>query len=183
MVSSQITQDDRNFLALVRRLGEAGIAELCDELDVTSNAVRQRVTRLEALGYVERKAVRHGRGRPHYMYSATDAGIRQLGDNYAELAMLLWRELNQIEDDSVREQVLSRVRSSLINLYRSRVTGGDVGSRIAQLQSGLSEQGFDVETIDDGQRSDLPILRENNCPYHEIGQWRSFDLRIGAVGV
>src|SRR6476660_744256 len=93
---------DREFLERMRRLGTVTVTQLCDELGVTATAVRQRLARLQAMNFIARETVRSGRGRPHHCYKLTENGLRQLGDNYAELAVILWRELSRIEDRQIR---------------------------------------------------------------------------------
>lgn len=156
---------DRQFLEQVHRLGSGTVGELCAEIGVTATAVRQRLARLQGLGFVARQTVRSGRGRPHYAYSVTEAGQRQLGDNYEDLAQILWRELQRIEETEVRTRIVNRVRDSLIERYGRFVRGDSLGERLTQLQEALAERGFSVEV--DGSGS-LPVLRENNCPYHGL---------------
>lgn len=156
---------DREFLNGLHRLGPVTIQELCDAQGVTATAVRQRLTRLQSLGLIERQTVRSGRGRPHHVYRITDTGQRELGDNYPELALLLWKEITRIEDDSVRQQVFDRIRSALVQRYGHRVVGETLPERLVQLQTTLSGRGFDVEIDSSGR---LPIIREHHCPYPEL---------------
>jgi predicted ArsR family transcriptional regulator len=160
-----VEQGDEQFLQQMHRLGNCSIQELCAATKVTATAVRQRLNRLQSLGLVSRETIRHGRGRPHHAYIVTELGLRQLGDNYAELAMLLWSELQRIEDSSVRESVTRRLREALVRRYGSHVTAETLEERLEQLRSSLNQRGFHVE-ID--RRHGAPILRENNCPYHEL---------------
>lgn len=146
-------------------MGAATVQEICHEVGVTATAVRQRLSRLQPIGLVSREAVRSGRGRPHHTYRVTDAGLKELGDNYSDLAVILWSELHNIEDSAVRRRVLNRVRQALVSRYGRDVDGGSLGERLQQLKSVLIEQGFDVEIDTSG---DLPVLRENNCPYLDL---------------
>ena len=109
--------------------------------------------------------MRAGRGRPHHAYSLTEQAIRELGDNYADLATILWREIIQIEDEQSRNLLLSKIRASLIEHYSSLINGTSVEERLEGLKSAMQERGFDVEVDEEGI---LPILRENNCPYQEL---------------
>ena len=161
----ELERADRQFLERMRRLGAATVPQLCEDLGVTATAVRQRLARLQALDCIEREAVRTGRGRPHHCYKLTDEGLRQLGDNYAELAIILWKEMRRIEDTDVRNRVVDRIRRSLVNRYGAGVNSDSLGERMAQLQQALAQRDFDVEVDTSGE---LPILRENNCPYHDL---------------
>jgi len=156
---------DRDFLQRLNRLGGGTIQELCDDLGVTPTAVRQRLVRLQGRGLIERRAVSEGRGRPYHIYELTHLGLRELGENYAELAMTLWRAVSRIESDELRQAVLADVRDELVRRYSRTVNSGDLSERFTELQESLTEQGFDVEAETD---DDLPLLRENNCPYLEL---------------
>ena len=156
---------DRDFLDLLHRIGGGTVQDLCDEMGVTATAVRQRLSRLQGQGMVSRQAQRIGRGRPRHTYHVTQAALRELGDNYVDLALILWREMQRIEEPEIRQRVVSRVRDSLVARYGKVVTGQTMGERVEELKAALVEHGFDVEVDDSGG---LPILRENNCPYLEL---------------
>lgn len=164
-ISERIDGSERDFLRRLHRRESATIQDLCSDLGVTATAVRQRLSRLVAGGYVVRKEVREGRGRPHHTYSISERGLRELGDNYSELATILWGELKNIPDSHVRQVIFGRIEETLIARYGRGVNGQTVRERVEQLSGRLAESGFDVEVDAEGQ---LPILRENNCPYYEL---------------
>ena len=164
-MKGSVDQSDREFLQRLNRLGAATVQEICDEVGVTATAVRQRLSRLQSARLVCRQTVRSGRGRPHHTYRITEAGQRELGDNYSDLALILWRELRHIEEPAVRQRVFGRVQEALVSQYGREVDGNSLGERLQQLQAALVERGFDVEIDSCGA---LPILRENNCPYHDL---------------
>lgn len=162
-----IDAGDHEFLQSLRRRGTSSIPDLCKMLGVTATAVRQRLGRLEAHGLVVRVAVRAGRGRPHHDYTISESGLQLLGDNYAELALLLWQELHRIEDADVRDKVLARVQEVMVSRYTSEVRSPELNERLGELQRAMAARGFDVE-LDTSHR--LPVLRETNCPYHELAK-------------
>lgn len=162
-----VERGDDQFLQQLHQAGGGTVQELCEASGVTATAVRQRLSRLQQLGYVERQTIRTGRGRPHHAYRVTEAGIRQLGDNYTELAQLLWDELHGIEEVSVRERVTNRIRQSLVRRYGSSIRAMSLPDRFDELRANLDRRGFRVEVDTSGQ---LPVLRETNCPYHELAQ-------------
>jgi len=166
-VKVAVEYGDEQFLQQLHQSGEATVHELCVSAGVTATAVRQRLSRLQGQGLIERQAVRSGRGRPHHAYRVTDAGRRQLGDNYEELALILWDELHGIEEPSIRDRVTNRIRNVLVQRYGSTVRGSSLVQRFGELKASLAERGFHVEVDVDGL---LPVLRETNCPYHELSQ-------------
>jgi predicted ArsR family transcriptional regulator len=167
-----LDSNDRQFLEVLHKLGSSTVQKICIEMDVTATSIRQRLSRLQVHGFVDRVTVRQGRGRPHHCYRVTDAGLGELGDNYSDLALILWRELQNIEDSSVRDNVLQNVQKAFIQKYGNFVHSGSLLERMEQLKDVMVGKGFDVELDLSGP---LPILRENNCPYHELA---SSDSRI-----
>jgi predicted ArsR family transcriptional regulator len=103
------------------------------------------------------------------LYEATSLARRELGQNYAELATLLWDQMQRIEDEPTREQLLGRIRKAMVEQFRDRVTGASPETRLTELANALAERGFQVEAARRGDNPlDLPVLREHTCPYHEI---------------
>lgn len=167
-MSTTCSPADRKLIEALHRVNRGTVGELCREMGVTPTAVRQRLARLEASGLVERHPVRAGRGRPQYDYRVTRAGLRLLGDNYEELALLLWRAMNRIDDGEVRERIVAELREAFVERIAGGVTAATPGERFRQLRDVLHERGFDVELQDTAVGRRLPILREHNCPYYEI---------------
>ena len=167
MIKPPLDQNDRDFLDTLNQLDGASVHEICREIGVTATAIRQRLGRLQVLGLVKRESVRNGRGRPSYIYRVTESGLRELGDNYADLAMVLWKELNRISEPTVRQEVWRRIEGALVQRYGSVVDGITLHERTRQLREALAGHGFDVEVEAESAR-ELVVLRENNCPYHEL---------------
>src|SRR3954469_13540720 len=115
---------DRSLLDLIRRHGPLTVTQLAERLGVTPTAVRNRLTRLVGSGMVERRAEHGGRGRPRHTYQASVEAHKRLGQNYSDLAVVLWEEMMQtVEDRKLRRLMFGRITERLAELYRSRVTG------------------------------------------------------------
>ncbi len=162
-----LDEKESNFLRRLHRLDGGTIQDICEMMGVTATAVRQRLVKLQAAGMIDREAVSEGRGRPYFIYRVSEDGKQQLSDNYADLAMILWNEVIAVEEPAVRNRLLSRIEDALVQRYQTKVDGSVLADRVTQLKSALGDRGFDVETDLD---SELPILRENSCPYHELAQ-------------
>lgn len=161
-----LEQLDGQFLNELHRIGPKTVQDICSAIGVTATAVRQRLLRLQGNGFVARELVRTGRGRPHYMYRVTDKGLRQLGDNYGDLALILWREVRNISDPEIRRAITSRIRDALVSRL-GRFGEGVLDERMRRLGDSLLSRGYDVEVGSEGK---LPILRENNCPYQALAE-------------
>ena len=161
-----LEQSDTEFLNELHRMGPQTVQDICSAIGVTATAVRQRLSRLQASGFVMRELVRASRGRPYHVYRVTEKGLRQLGDNYGDLALILWREIRNIPDPEVRRSITSRVRDALVARL-GQFGDGQLGERLKRLGDSLRDRGYDVEI---GRAGALPILRENNCPYQELAE-------------
>lgn len=162
-----LEQSDGEFLNGLHRIGPKAVQDICATIGVTATAIRQRLWRLHSQGFVARELVRSGRGRPHYVYRVSDKGLRLLGDNYGDLALILWREIRNISDPAVREQITARVRNALVTRL-GKFSEGRLQERMQRLGNSLLSRGYDVEV--GSTDAALPILRENNCPYQELAE-------------
>lgn len=164
-MSAQIEERDREFARSLQAIGPASVSELCARLDVTATSVRQRLARMEAAGLVDREAEKSGRGRPVHRYRLTQAGLRSLGSNYADLAVLLWSELSAIEHQPTRERVFGNLRTRLVERFGGGGAAGSLNARVKSLAAELSDAGLDVAVGSDGH---LPVLKGCACPYPDI---------------
>jgi len=161
---------DRALLDLIRREGPLSVAALAGRLGVTATAVRNRLSRLVESGLVERQAEQGGRGRPRHAYQASIAAQTQIGQNYAELAVVLWDELmSAIEDRKLRRFLFGRITERMANLYRSQLHGDEWQGRLVQLGTILHKRGIEAEVIDAGGGA-LPVLKQHSCPYYALAE-------------
>lgn len=160
-----LDRSDQKFLEQLHRLCGGTVQEICDEVGVTATAIRQRLSRLEGHHLIVREVVRAGRGRPHHVYRVSDAGLRHLGENYRDLALILWRAVHQVADQKTRAGILAQIRDQFVLRFGRVSSEGPLPQRVQQLQEELTSHGFDVEVAANGT---LPILRENSCPYQDL---------------
>lgn len=164
-MKSNLDESERQFLEQLNRLGCSTVHEIGTAIGVTATAVRQRLTRLQGLGFVSRELERAGRGRPHHKYQVTNKGLRVLGDNYGDLALILWKEIQSLPKSAVQTELMGRVRDALVARFGDVVRGSTLNERLLQLQAEMLDRGFDVEVDTSGG---LPVLREHSCPYQEL---------------
>jgi predicted ArsR family transcriptional regulator len=161
---------DRELLDLIRRRGPLTVTEMAAHLGVTGTAVRNRLARLLATGMVERKAEHVGRGRPRHRYEASVEAQKRLGQNYADLAVVLWGEMmGTLADRRLRRQLFTRITERLAEIYRSRVSGEGWQGQLEQLTHLLLDRGIEAEVASRGDGI-APVLRLHSCPYYELAQ-------------
>ena len=156
---------DEQLLELMRSRGALSIAEMASSTGVTATAVRQRLARLTAQGLVERQTQRRSRGRPEHRYSLSEKARRQVGNNYADLALVLWDELRSVKDSAVRRGLLQRIATSMTGLYRNALSGTTPTARMESLQRLFADRRVPLQVTESGG---LPVLEVVDCPYPEL---------------
>jgi predicted ArsR family transcriptional regulator len=174
---------DGQVMDLMRRHGAMSVTQVARATSVTATAVRQRLTRLMSLGLIEREVAtpnggRASRGRPGHRYSLTEKARRQAGNNFPDLAIVLWDEIRGVKDPEVRRGLMERIASAMAVMYRDRVRGSTLSARMESLKSLFGERRvpLDVNLAGPGdERSGtpsaaLPLLTVSECPYPELAE-------------
>jgi DeoR family transcriptional regulator, suf operon transcriptional repressor len=160
---------DRTIVDFLRRKQAATIGDLVEFTGVTATAVRQRLSRLMAKGFVARESAATGRGRPMHRYSLTPAGVRSGGTSYDMLAQVLWEEIREVRDPEIRQGLLKRISERLAEQYRSNIHGETLQERMSELARLMSSQDLPFEVNeDDGEQ--LPVLTALACPYPDLAE-------------
>jgi predicted ArsR family transcriptional regulator len=164
MVDTFVTSDAA-ILDLLRKQPSLTVTELSAQTQVTATAVRQRLTRLMAQGYIERTSTGSGRGRPSHAYRLTSKGERKTGTNFSDLAITLWQELRSIKDAEIRRGLLSRISQRLASQYT--IEGSSTQERMESLADLFAQREIPFEVR---QQNGLPVLSALACPYPELAE-------------
>lgn len=169
-MTNDIIPSDIAILDLLRKQDSLSIIQLAELMQVTATAVRQRLTRLMAQGYIDRAATRAGRGRPSHRYVLTEKGRRKTGANFADLAMALWQEIRAIKDPEVRTGLLQRVARRLASVYADRITGDTIEERMQALAHVFNDYRVPFEVEPALTENRLPVLTALACPYPVLAE-------------
>ena len=165
---SFIDSRDREILEHIHRGAGADVQELCGLLGVTRTAIRQRLARLEAAGLISADLQSQTRGRPRNCYRITSEGLHSLGENYRELAVVLWETIVGVEDEHIRGDLIASVRDALAKRYQAAMPGvTSVSQKMDRLAGEMKAGGFNVESEHNGG---LHILRETSCPFPMLAE-------------
>ena len=173
---------DGQLIDLLRGQAFSKIDTLASGLGVTATAVRQRLERLMEAGLVSRSRAddvlpeghsRRPRGRPSHVYSLTEKGRRTQGDNFRDLALVLWQEIRSVQNPEIRRGLIARIGSAMANQYRSAVTGDTAQERFESVARLLRDRQIlcDVSPAAEsagGGTSTLAVLTSHSCPYPEL---------------
>ncbi len=164
-IQKSMNQSDFAVIQMLLRDGALTINEMIQRLGVTATAVRQRLSRLQESGLIQRSAVVDGRGRPSHRYELTEAGRRTVGNNLSDLACALWAEIHEIEDATIRRRVVAGAVRRLAEGYANQVTGDTVAERFKSAAKLFSDRDIPIALeTEDG----LPVLRVLQCPYPDL---------------
>lgn len=176
--ASATRTSDTALLDLLRAEAGLGIAELSRRMGVTATAVRQRLDRLMHDGLVGRSVVAptavagsrwpRGRGRPGHVYSLTDKGRRSTGDNFRDLAFVLWQEIRGIREPAVRNGLMARLGSALADLCHDQVSGSSPVDRLESTAEILRQKR--IPCAAEAGPAGLPVLTNHACPYPDLAE-------------
>lgn len=169
---------DEALVELLRGSAGLGVPELSEALGVTATAVRQRLRRLMECDVVVRQPAAvsgpASRGRPSHVYMLSQRGRRLGGDNFRDLAMVLWREVRSIESPAVRRGLLSRIGRSLAETCRSRGGSaefeGGPATRLQSVAEALHARKIACECSHAGDGGQLAVLTTHTCPYPQLAE-------------
>ena len=151
----------------LRRVGEATVAELAAELEISEVATRRHLGVLVEDGLVATRTVPQGRGRPPAHYHLTDAAARLFPHHYDRFAS---EALDFLADTHGRDGLRSFLRWRLerqVEDLREAVTAEDLHERLEQLAQALSDAGFEasVSPGDQGFR-----LTQEHCAIYDVAR-------------
>jgi len=166
-MTTAIMASDVAILDLLRKQDEMTIVGLTEAMGVTATAVRQRLVRLQGQDLIERSKAPSVRGRPRHVYRLTTMGRRSTGENFADLAMALWHEIQEIEDSVVRDSLMVKISRRLAAMYAGQVEGKSIQHRLQAVKTIFAERQLPVRV---NTRGKLPVISMETCPYPELAE-------------
>jgi len=162
---STTTSNDQDLLDLLRKAGPLSIEQLVKKVGVTATAIRHRLNRMMAGGLVDRSDMKRGRGRPSHEYKLSKKGLLAAGNNLADLASVIWDEVQSIADEAVRKSIISGVAERLSKVYRGQIEGDSISDRLASVAELFGKKNVPFVTEDKGGKTVLKIV---GCPYPDL---------------
>src|SRR5919206_3923135 len=133
------------ILAYLQRHGEGTVKALEELLGISTTAVREHLTHLQAKDLIATRLVRQGPGRPHAVYFLTDEAQNLFPKEYDILTNMLLREIASQEGPDRLQVLLDAVGARLAEEYRGQVSGAELPERLAGLRAALERRGIPVE--------------------------------------
>jgi predicted ArsR family transcriptional regulator len=167
----------RAILVALRRDGPLSPDELVARLGISRTAVLQQLRGLESNGLVERRAVRHGVGRPRHLYEVTPAAQSAFPASYDRLSEGLLHAVAAVGGKALLDEVFRTRRAMLAASARGRLQAegladAPLADRVEALARIQDELGYlaSAERCSgpDGQPNGTIRLREHNCAIYAI---------------
>jgi predicted ArsR family transcriptional regulator len=152
-------------LDYLQRHGEATVKDLEELLGISTTAVREHLTHLQAKDLVATRLVRSGPGRPHAVYFLTTEAHSLFPKEYDTLTNMLLREIASQDGPARLQMLLDAVGARLAEEYRDQVAGDGVEERLAALRAALERRGIPIEIQPSGDS-----FRLFACPYLDVMQ-------------
>ncbi len=166
MSATVVTPAGMRIIRLLVGRPPQNIAQLVSESGVTRTAVTEQLNELSEAGFVRRTLEHTQRGRPRYLYEATDAALRALfANNQRLLAPALLRAITEIGGAALSQSVLDHVSQSLARHYNDKITATDPPERLRELAKILQEEGVLVDFVESEGRF---ALHERTCPFVDM---------------
>jgi predicted ArsR family transcriptional regulator len=143
----------QTILEILRRRKQATIEELTHLLGLAPATIRRHLDILMRDSLVSVGQVRRETGRPHYVFSLTEAGEDLFPKNYIRLTNRLIEEIVSLGTEETRgrsglelaELVFERMAERMAQTYASRVTGATLEERLEEVVNLLAGEGIIFE--------------------------------------
>ncbi|HME82902.1 MAG TPA: helix-turn-helix domain-containing protein [Candidatus Eremiobacteraceae bacterium] len=148
----------------LQRRGPQTVAELAAGHELTNNAIRQHLARLERDGLVVEATERRGPTKPSLVFSLTAEGRRLFPQRYSTLLNAVLEEIGATQGREKVKEIFHSIGQRSARKYARRFEGKGLQERVAELTAILREQGVvaDYESAPDGF-----VLREHTCPFRD----------------
>jgi DeoR family suf operon transcriptional repressor len=164
----------QTILGILRRR-KSTVDNLTKELGLAPATVRRHLDILARDGHVEVEQVRRQTGRPHYLFSISEAGEDLFPKHYVRTTNRLIEEIVALDSSEtanrsgpeLAELVFDKMAQRLAQKIAPRVHGAELPERVKAATEALAEEGiaFDVEESGDGF-----LLLGNGCPCPRVAE-------------
>jgi predicted ArsR family transcriptional regulator len=163
----------QTILEILRRRKHATVEGLTQQLGLAPATVRRHLDILMRDNYVSVTQKRRDIGRPHYVFSLTDAGDDLFPRGYVRLTNRILDELVSLDRDDTKgksgvalaEIVFEKMADRIAETYAGRISGKTIPDRLEEVTKLLAGEGmfFEWRKADDGY-----LLLGQGCPCPRI---------------
>lgn len=165
------------ILSTLKTRGALGIPDIAKVLNVTVEAVRQQMAKLEAEGLVDAESRSSGRGRPTQIWRLTGEGHKRFPDTHAEMTVQMISAVISVFGEKGMDQLIGAREAVMRANYKEAMRGArSLKTRLERLAEIRSREGYmaefraefraEVKADGDGQEDagQSFLFIENHCP-------------------
>lgn len=168
MEASVENSTKKKILFELKKNGSMSVDGLSKRVNVTPMGVRQHLLALERNGIVEYNAVKHGVGRPGFLYKLTEKADDLFPKGYQELLMDVLADLEDKDGKNKIDDIFKRRKERVVAGYLNVLSGiDDRKERLLTFADTLRDSGCLVE-ID--EKADHYTLAQFNCPISRVAR-------------
>ena len=159
----------RQTILNILRRRQATVDELTKELELAPATIRRHLDILARDGHVDVSQVRRKTGRPHYVFSLSEAGEALFPKHYIRLTSRLIEEIVALTPEetggrdglALADLVFDKMALRLAQRILPRIHGSSLEERVERTVQALAEEGivFGIEAKDEGW-----LLVGHGCP-------------------
>jgi predicted ArsR family transcriptional regulator len=169
MISVANDSTKSRVLYLLRGSGRGTAQAVASTLEISAPAARRHLMDLEADGLIESQVERPGgRGRPQHVFKLSQRGEEHFPKRYAQLCDDILEHVQSLYGSGAVLEVLDARNAKLLEVWRDRVQGANLRTKLEALVHILNEIGYEatLEHSDDG----VFYLLEGNCPSLDVAR-------------
>jgi predicted ArsR family transcriptional regulator len=165
----------RQTILNILRRRQATVGDLTKELSLAPATVRRHLDILARDGHVNVAQVRRKTGRPHYLFSLSEAGEGLFPKQYVRTTRRLLDEIVALTADEtagrsgveLADLVFEKMAQRLAQRVLPHIHGASLGERVRAAAEALAEEGlgFDIEADGGGY-----LLTGHGCPCPRVAE-------------
>jgi predicted ArsR family transcriptional regulator len=158
------------------------IAELIESTGVTRTAISEQLNGLITAGYVVQQMERlDGRGRPRYLYSATNLAMKHLFEGNQDVVVpAIWRAVQKYCGPETVNLICKEVAQDIANYFSAKMTASTPQERLKEFSNEFCRSGhLGHYHEEDG----VPVFEKLNCPFISMFDGSSFLCEIDKLSM
>jgi DeoR family transcriptional regulator, suf operon transcriptional repressor len=145
------------------------VDELAGALEITRTAVKQHLSGLEKLGYVQHTSAKSG-GRPRFVYTLTESGIDLFPKRYSWFSRIMLENLRKKIGPEEFGDYMHDLGVDMSAAAIPRLVGKTRIERIVEIVKIMNEAGFAARAVSPGASEKLPRIECKNCVFHDLSK-------------
>ncbi len=164
MPRTHVSEAGMRIMRLLIGYAPQRMNDLIHATGVTRTAITEQINELMEAGFVEQSIERlPGRGRPRFLYSATELALKQLFEGNQNIVVpAMWRAVRRHCGRKTVRKICDDVAQDIADQFNQRIESTDPKDRMREFYSLICGTGRLVRISDDGTTVSVSKL---SCPF------------------